>query len=115
MQGIPTALHVINRVFLYIGGKYYEDSNCLIPFNRISDDTFEDFKHILETWFFKNPNKHTACWFRANELKIFAFKTDKVKLFNPGSTLESSGESISLFWFVACVLSADSWTLSQVT
>lgn len=52
MQGIPTALHVINRVFLYIGGKYYEDSNCLIPFNRISDDTFEDFKHILETWFF---------------------------------------------------------------
>lgn len=69
----------------------------------------------LRLGFFKNPNKHTACWFRASELKIFAFKTDKVKLFNPGSTLESPGESISLFWFVACVLSADSWTLSQVT
>lgn len=104
MQGIPTALHVISRVFLYIGGKYYKDSNCIIPFNRISDDTFEDFKHILETWFFKNPNKHIVCWFRADELKIFAFKTDKVKLFNPGSTLESPGESVSLFWFVCmCV------------
>lgn len=37
---------------------------------------FEDFKHILETWFFKNPNKYIVGWFRACELKIFAFKTD---------------------------------------
>ena len=57
---------------------------------------FEDFKLILETWFFKNPNKYIVCWFRACELKIFAFKTDKVKLFNPSRTLESPGECFSV-------------------
>lgn len=61
---------------------------------------FEDFKHILETWFFKNPNKYIICWFRACELKIFAFKTDKVKLLNPGSALESPGECFFVLVYV---------------
>jgi len=100
MQGIPTALHVISRVFLYIGGKYYKDSNCIILLTEYLMIPFRTLNIFLRLGFFKNPNKHIVCWFRADELKIFAFKTDKVKLFNAGSTLESPGESVSLFWFV---------------